>query len=339
MEGKQKTILFCPLDWGLGHIARDLPLIKQYINNGNRVIVAASPTLIQWLHLEMPDIETAIFKGPKIRYAKNGFLIFKLFSQLPKLLSWPFKELKQTKKLVQKYKPDLIISDNRYGVRHRHVHSIIITHQLMLKMPVRLKWLEFPIHCLIKKIISPFDECWIPDYPKPHSLAGDLVHKYPLPKHATLIGALSRFMHLNGTDFPKKHPKKHSILAIISGPEPQRTIFEHKIKKMLTGFKGTATIITGKTSKMQNALSGSTNISFINHLPTKEFLEIIQSGETIIARSGYSTIMDMYFLNRKIWLVPTPGQTEQIYLARIHGGKSHFTVNQPELDKLVSNIL
>jgi spore coat polysaccharide biosynthesis predicted glycosyltransferase SpsG len=75
MNDKQKTVLFCPLDWGLGHIARDLPLIRAFHKKGYRVIVAASTTLTNWLTTEFPDVDTTLFEGPEIKYSKSRFLL------------------------------------------------------------------------------------------------------------------------------------------------------------------------------------------------------------------------------------------------------------------------
>ncbi|MFO8001294.1 MAG: glycosyltransferase [Marinilabilia sp.] len=328
---KTITALFCPLDWGLGHMARDMPLIRELHNAGHKVIVAASPGLISWLKAEMPEIQTTEFRGPTIRYSRDKHLFLKLLSNFHKFIFWPWKEKKRTAILVNKFHPDLIVSDNRYGARHPGVRSVIITHQLMIKMPRPVKWLEWPVHRLILLLTKKFDEIWVPDFPLPHSLAGDLVHKYPLPRHARLIGPLSRFDgEVRKSEDPNAQ-KERSILGIISGPEPQRTILEQKLRELSHHFTGRVTLITGTPSHQLKQEQNNRKTEVYSHLPTKQMEQTIKSHQTIIARAGYSTIMDMYFLGRSIWLVPTPGQTEQIYLATYHHKKNHLYAHQNHL--------
>jgi len=329
------TVLFCPLDWGLGHIARDLPLIRWFHNQGHKVVVAASPKIESWLQIECPGIETTLFHGPEICYSRHKLLILKLAIQLPKLMHWPGKEKERTEELVREFKPDLIVSDNRYGSRHPDVFSAIITHQLMIKMPHLLKWAEWPLHKTITLLLNKFDEVWVPDFCEKHSLAGDLVHKYPLPPHAKLIGPLSRFDNTKENRPCNNTTPYCGILAIISGPEPQRSIFEKKIRNTARELKEKTTLITGEPLKHKTK---SHNLDVFPHLPTKDLQKTILSNRIIIARAGYSTIMDMYYLGRRIWMVPTPGQTEQLYLADYHQKKGHYALHQNHLLKELKNI-
>ena len=328
------TVLFCPLDWGLGHIARDLPLIRWFHNQGHKVIIAASPKIEEWLKKECPSIEVTRFQGPEIHYTRHRHLLLKLIFQLPKLMRWPGKEKKRTAELVSQFCPDLIVSDNRYGARHPEVFSAIITHQLMIKMPGPLKWTEWPLHKLIRFLLNKFDEIWVPDFDKKHSLAGDLVHKYPLPPHARLIGPISRFYNPEENTSPDRKLPLKGILAIISGPEPQCSLLEQKIREIAPTLTEKTTLITGNPSEQDRQEKRSNNLKEFPHLRTDALQKSIQSNRVIIARSGYSTIMDMYYLGRRIWLVPTPGQTEQMYLADYHGKKGHYILPQHRIENL-----
>ncbi|PWD99169.1 glycosyltransferase [Marinilabilia rubra] len=327
---KKIPILFCPLDWGLGHIARDFPLIKEFHDKGYKVIVAASPHIIKWVKAELPELTTTSFPGPRITYGKKGFSFLKFILSLPELLKWPFREKSIIQELVKKYHPKIIVSDNRYGARHKDVFSVIITHQLMIKMPGLLKWLEYPVHWFITLLINRFDECWIPDFTEDKSLAGDLVHKYPLPDNSRLIGPLSRF-EKNDEKNIFVIPEK-SVLAIISGPEPQKSILE---KILITAFKRSGdglTLFNGKTN--QRSESPAEKIIIYGHSSSSVMRKEILRHNNIIVRSGYSTIMDMYALGKKCLLVPTPGQTEQEYLAGFHKNRNHLIVNQNTLTQL-----
>ncbi len=306
-EDTQKTVLFCPLDWGLGHISRDLPLIREFTKHGHRVVVAASDNICEWILSEVPSIETTTFAGPDINYSGKGFSFLRMAKQLPRLLTWLAKEKKRVTELVDLYQPHLIVSDNRYGARHQKVFSVIITHQLCIKLPRRLKWAEYSLHLFVKYLVSQFDECWVPDLPGSESLAGELVHKYSLPENALLIGPLSRFDRLAPPAY--SIPSGNLILGIISGPEPQRNIMESLLKKALNHHIGEKTLITGKLKTDEE--KNTTTLTTIPHQPTPKMIKLINNHNLIISRSGYSTIMDMYYLKRNIVLVPTPGQTEQ----------------------------
>jgi predicted glycosyltransferase len=199
----------------------------------------------------------------------------------------------------------VVISDNRYGCWNRKVKSIFITHQLMVKSP----FAENILHRMISSYISKFDECWIPDHPGPNNLSGDLSHKFKVPSNAFYVGPLSRLKPKDTGSF------KFKILAIISGPEPQRSIFERLISEQLFNSGLKCMMVFGLPEEIQKA-EHKGNILMINHLNSEEMQDAIASSEIIIARSGYSTIMDLSVMNKKAIFIPTPGQTEQEYLAR-----------------------
>jgi len=330
------TILICPLNWGLGHATRDIPIIRRLADKGYKIIIATQTPIKEIIDEAVPGLCYEYFPGPKITYSKSKFLVLKLISQVPLLIKWIKKEKAIISSLVKKYDPCLIISDNRYGAYHPKVHSIIITHQLMIKLPFLLKWAEFLAHKIISNLIHKFDECWIPDFNKEYSLAGDLVHLYSLPKHAKLIGPLSRFM-----DDEKTKEIKHTqynCLAIISGPEPQKTILKDTLIKTLRNNRIKSLFLTGNPHlKSEKRLTVDNFTTLLPHLNQDKLKQLISSTPLIIARSGYTTIMDMYYLNKKAILIPTPGQTEQNYLAK-HNKKRHICLSQNKLADLKINL-
>jgi len=328
MNKKPKTILVCPLNWGLGHVSRDVPIIRRLLKKNYRVIVAGDKIILDFIRSEFPNIETELLPGIKICYSRSNSQTITLLRQLPAAILWLFREKKLTAKLVKKYNPAFIISDNRYGVRHSKVKSIIITHQLMLKLPKSIIFLEKIVNKLIKTLVLRFDYCWIPDNPLPYSLAGDLVHKYPLPKNAQLIGPLSRFMD----EYPHSTlEKKYDLLAIISGPEPQRTILQNKLTEKLSSENINSLIIAG-TLKEKTTNETSKNIKIVPHLKSSVLADYIINTPVIVSRSGYSTIMDLWYLKKNAILIPTPGQTEQEYLAKISAKLHHICVEQSKID-------
>lgn len=308
-------ILISPLDWGLGHASRCIPVINQLIKAGHKVTIAGYGRSLILLRKEFPSLEHIELKGFSPSYALSGKLLFHLFMLLPEFIASIFRENRELKKLIAKQHYDIIISDNRYGLWNAKIMSILITHQVMIKTPSWLKFAEYLIYSVSRLLISRFDECWIPDYEEAPGLSGDLSHKYPLPRNAKFIGPLSRFKQSEPSTELNSGEKK--ITAIISGPEPQRSIFEYLVTEQLSGLKQPSTIISGKPESGKDGVNEG-NITIRPHLSTNEMRMLINSSSLIICRSGYSTIMDLQALGAKALFVPTPGQTEQIYLAELH---------------------
>lgn len=314
MQPKPLHILISPLDWGLGHASRCIPVIQELMKAGHIVTIAGYGRSLILLQKEFPNLEYIDLKGFSPSYSKTGKMVLRLFLLLPRFIGTIFSEHRDLKKLFHLNHFDIIISDNRYGLWNKQVKSILITHQVMVKTPDWLKFAEYPIYLISRLMISRFDECWIPDYEESPGLSGDLAHKYPLPKNAKFIGPLSRF--IKSEAFPDKKAGARKILAIISGPEPQRSIFENLVTKQLLELNQTAILISGKPES-ENMSLFKDNLTTLPHLPTPEMSELITTSSIIICRSGYSSIMDLLALESKALFVPTPGQTEQIYLAEL----------------------
>ncbi|MDR2928566.1 MAG: hypothetical protein LBV41_10300 [Cytophagaceae bacterium] len=323
----RRVILICPLYWGLGHASRDIPVIRRLLKHNYRVIVAGEQPVLDLVSAEFPCIETELLQGKHILYSKGNSQTLQLLRQLPSALLWVYREKKLTAELVKKYNPVCIISDNRYGVRHPKVKSVIITHQLMLKLPRLRKWFEKPVNSLIKRLVSQFDLCWIPDNLPPYSLAGDLAHKYPLPANARFTGALSRFMDAYPSCFSSE---KYDVLVIISGPEPQRTLLQTMLIEKLSSENVKCLMVAG-TLKEQDVPPSPSNIKIVPHLESSALAGYIANTPIVISRSGYTTIMDLWFLQKSAVLIPTPGQTEQEYLAKRSHLFYHTFLSQHEI--------
>jgi len=300
-----KRILICPLDWGLGHATRCIPIIRLLLEKNAEVIIAADKEPLELLKKEFPTLAFITFKGYEIDYPKKSFMVLKMLSHIPKILSAIKAEHKTLKKIVEEYHIDIVISDNRYGCWSQTTKNIFITHQLMIKSPFG----ENILHSIVSKYIKKYDECWIPDTEEKNNLSGDLSHKYTLPQNAFFIGPLSRFA--------KKQTENMSydLTAIVSGPEPQRSIFEKMVVEQLSKIDLKALVVCGLPSC---AFSEKTigKIKIVPHLDSKKMQEAIVSSSVILSRSGYSSIMDLAALNKKAVFIPTPGQTEQEYLAK-----------------------
>lgn len=320
--------MICPLDWGLGHAARCVPIINALMGLGHEIIIAADNAPLDLLKTTFPQLKSVQLPGYTIRYTTNGRMSLKMLQQLPGLLRSIKKEHQLLQDIINEYKIDLVISDNRYGCWSEKVPSIFITHQLFIQAPYGKKWLNKINHHLIQK----FNECWVPDIQTENNLSGNLAHEKSLNSiKQFFIGALSRFSKMDNSSTVGK---KYDAIVIISGPEPQRTVFESLVAKQAAKTALKLVLVRGLPSenKIPTYLQ-SENIEVHNHLPAELFLEKIEQSKLVISRAGYSTIMDLAVLGKKAVLIPTPGQTEQEYLAKYHFEKQHFfTQNQQEFD-------
>lgn len=304
------TILVVPLDWGLGHATRCVPVIRALLQQNCSVILAGEDKTKNLLQKEFPQLIFLPLQGYRITYAKNRKgLLPALMMQLPKILAAIRKEGDWLRRMVDAYGIQGVISDNRYGLYHPGIPTVLITHQLLIKTSLgnRLDaWLQ-QIHY---RWISRFSECWVPDQAEAPGLAGVLSHPSKLPPVPTrYLGPLSRFRFLPGTR------EKH-LLVLLSGPEPQRSLLEARIADQLQGFSPSVVLVRGLPGGAEHSLQLPSTVRVYDHLPAVELEKAFQEASVVISRSGYSTVMDLCRLKKKSILIPTPGQPEQEYLAR-----------------------
>ena len=320
------TILISPLNWGLGHATRIVPLIK-YLSQKHRIIIATDGIAYDFLKKEFPKFQIIKLKTFEIKYTSKKFLMpLKIFFLLPLLIkSYSYNKLK-IRELQTKHKPDIIISDNRFGFFSKQIKSIFITHQLNISVPKYLKIFKPLIDFLNITNIQKFDEIWIPD-DRELKISGKLSIK-KIKKPIFYAGLLSRFEFINELT---QVPDSPEYLGIVSGPEPQKSIFCNLLKKIFLQTNKKSVIICGDPAR--NYDFNEDNSRIISHLNDYELAKFILSSKKIITRAGYSSIMDLLTLKRTALLVPTPGQTEQEYLADyLHNKKLFFSVQQKELN-------
>ncbi len=339
------SVLLAPLDWGLGHATRCIPIINELIRQGARVTIAASESQKALLFDEFPHIEFIEIPSYKLRFKKGLLLKWALIWQIPALLNRIKGENRWLEETVQRLGINAVISDNRYGLFHKKLYCVFITHQLNIQSGWGFQekvgrwslavggWIDRKILKWNYKFIGKFSVCWIPDLADINSLSGKLSHPASLPPvPVKYIGVLSRF---------KKEEKKiicNSLLILISGPEPQRTEFENILFGQLTVTTMETVVVRGLPETELPGPIARDGIKIYNHLPAEKLNDLMNASEFIIARSGYSTIMDLVTLERNAVLVPTPGQTEQEYLAHyMHKNKWMFSVSQKNFN--LENVL
>lgn len=322
IKSKGLKILIAPLEWGLGHATRCIPIIKELINQNCDVFIAAEGVTHSLLKHEFPELSFLPLVGYRIKYSrKKYFLPWKMLTQFPKIAFTIYKEHQWLKETVKKYKIDGIISDNRFGMFHSKIPSIYITHQLLIKTGNAFtEGIAQQIHYYF---INKYTACWVPDF-KEFGLAGELSHPKKVPKNTKYIGALSRLEWYANII-------KYDLMISISGPEPQRTIFEQQILNELKTYSGKVLYIRGLPEKSEDLNHENSFVEIKNHLSANLFNEAMLQSEMIISRCGYTTIMDLIKLQKKAILIPTPGQTEQEYLANyLMANKIFFTSIQKD---------
>ncbi len=318
----RKRILVAPLDWGLGHATRCIPVIRELQKQNAEVIIGSNGKPLKILQQEFPELESCVIDGYDIKYRRSGSFATAIIPQIPKLINSGFAEHKKLKQLVKDLKLNGVISDNRFGLFNYNVPCVFMTHQVGIIMPDIFKWAEKQVYRLNYRIMNKYDCCWIPDYAGDDNLSGILSHKYSLPKQTTFIGPLSRFKKLDGFEI------KNDLLVILSGPEPQRSVLEEKLLQQMREMKLKILIVRG-TPGNENELITPDHINSVSHLNAVELNKAMMESKYIVSRSGYSTIMDLAATGKKAMLIPTPGQTEQEYLGEnFHAKKFFYSVPQ-----------
>ncbi len=314
----------------MGHAARMIPLARKLRELNNNIIIASGEEHLSLFRNELPGLSYINFTGFKPGYSRFLPQYLSMLFKIPVLLYHILVEHHRLKRIISEYAVDIIISDNRFGLWNKNVTSVYVTHMPLIPLPKSLKFLE-PLGVLLhRKIIKKYSLCFIPDLPGNLNLSGRLSHGIKLPDNVRYIGILSRFIDpeqsLNENDV-----KFHHNTVILSGPEPQREILKQKLVTLLKDKEPQTIMFEGKPGN-RSEIGTIGNITFYNHLPASMMKEIIAGSDSIITRSGYTTIMELVSLNCTALIIPTPGQTEQEYLAEYLSEKGWFyTVSQGEI--------
>ena len=381
-----RRILISPLDWGLGHASRIIPLINRHLEQGDNIIIAGSGLSLNLLKKQFPTLQSIEIPSFKMKYSAGKSQVWAVAKAFPKLIYYSIREHKALKRIVKEENIDFVISDNRFGLYHKSVPCAYITHQLLIKLPKGWAWMEPFVAFVHRCIINRFTECWVPDFaPLDKSLAGELSHPNKKPRNVRYIGILSRFSKrctpygraTDGNTITQASPvlrtsdtclqnritpygrenmitdialaysqnsslltpnyyslavinssltvintsslltPNSSLLTILSGAEPQRTMFEEELLTSLQEDPHENIILVQGKIEAEQKVTKVGKVTVYNFMSTEQLEEHILKADEIICRSGYSSIMDLYALGKlkNATLIPTPGQTEQEYLA------------------------
>lgn len=315
MAKKQKRVIIAPLAWGLGHATRCMPMVEELLKL-NCAVYAVLTEPQQALYAPVFGKRINIIPFDEIPVHYKGSFAVAMVRQLPRFSAQYRREQSLASWLAEKLSPDLIISDNRYGFKQFDVPSVFIGHQLRPKAG-----LFSPLaHLLGKRFTRGFDAIWVPDNGGEINLSGSLSHGGSPEISTTFIGPLTRF-----SAAPMSKKPQYNWVALLSGPEPQRSALEALITEASETLDLRLAIVAGQP-EAGTAPTMRGTITRFPHLDTPALSALIADSEAIICRSGYSTLCDLAALKRRALLIPTPGQTEQEYLAKHFNQQFNFEV-------------
>jgi uncharacterized protein (TIGR00661 family) len=323
------NILICPLEWGLGHAGRMVPFAKRLQELNCNIIFGSGEEHITFLQGELPEATYIHFPGFRIKYSRYFPQYLVILFRLPLLLWHTILEHHRLKKIIKDYSIDIIVSDNRIGLWNSKIKSVFVTHQLRIPFPFPFRFLEPAGRYIVRSIIKKYTLCFIPDLPGDLNVSGRLCHGFRLPENVRFIGILSRFGNQPFSD----NLNLSGYVIILSGPEPQRSLLRQKLTSIVMAQDVPVVILLGEPGKPDDPFRKG-NFTYYNHLSSGETINLLRKSEGIISRSGYTTIMELISLRKSALLIPTPGQTEQEYLADYLSDKGWFnTVKQNSISE------
>lgn len=306
---QNKRVLLSPLNWGMGHVARCIPLVRELLANSNEVIVCCDENQESFFKDFFPALCYVPHQGYPFEFNGEGEWEKDILKSFRKLKSRLKLEEKQVDKYCDIFKPDVIISDQRYGFRHKTVPSIFITHQLNLPTSGLYKIAQLENRFKLSK----FSAIWVYDAPNGY-LAGKLSCNNK--GKVSYLGSKSRF-NINEENILYKYT------AIISGPRPYCDAFFDEVKNKFVGMNE-PTVIISNSQLAKTSLKKMGKCKVLIQPKHKLMEKVLNASDCIVSRAGYTTLMDLEVLQKKAILVPTKGQKEQLYLANYHKDKSNW---------------
>ncbi|MFN8240039.1 MAG: glycosyltransferase [Bacteroidales bacterium] len=332
MNSPAKNIIISPLEWGLGHAGRMIPVAIRLKSMGHNVFIASGKEHIAFFSKETTGLNYIELPGFTIRYSRIFPQYLVILARVPFLAWYMIREHFILRRLIREYSIDIVISDSRPGLWNSKIKSVFVSHIPGIPLPRWLWPVQMAGRLLGRMVLSKYNFFFIPDTDKDACLSGTLSHGFRLPSNARFIGILSRFRKEMIDHLPVVVPS--TCVVILSGPEPQRTCLMEQLAKVLddSGYQIT---MLGASPGITKDIRLGKNIRFVNHLPTDEMMKLVLSSETVITRSGYTTVMELASLDKSAILIPTPGQSEQEYLGKWLTEKGWFVnLNQGKIKNL-----
>lgn len=299
-----------------------IPLAMRLREKGFNIIIGTGEKYHCFFAAEIPGVECINLPGFRPWYSAYLPQYLVLILQFPLLVWHSLAENFRLKRIIRKRNIDIVISDNRFGIWSRKIQSVYVTHQIRIPFPEYFRFLEPAGIWLHRQLIRNFSLCIIPDLPGDLNLSGRLSHDIKLPENTIYAGILSRFTCIaEDASVPPADPG--DTVVMLSGPEPQRTILEKKLLSLLKGSPDRTLFLAGRPYR-DHPKAADYIPGYYDHLPGSITKKILSGSRRIITRSGYTTIMELVSLGKSAILIPTPGQTEQEYLAGLMRERGWF---------------
>lgn len=312
--------LISPLNWGLGHSTRDIPIIRELLSHGHEVTIATSGNALVLLKREFPECNFIFFKDYPAPYSSTRFFLPKFVANIPILLKAMADERKKLAKILSRDRYDLIISDNRMGVYSDKIPSYFITHQLRFSLPEYLWPFELATLLINGLFHTRYTGLIVPDVsPNGSNLSGKLsLSNLDITNQRTYYAGILTSTAKMNVD------QDVDYLIIVSGPEPQRTKLEEIVHKQVQKLPGEKVVLLGSPqNEYKKKLDSNTTV--FSYVSTEVKSELMNRARFIISRSGYTTMMELAELEKRQGLfTPTPGQTEQEYLSKYYARMGWF---------------
>lgn len=322
-----KRILVAPLNWGLGHVTRCIPLIQELERLGVEVVLGSDGVALHLLKAEFPHLKILELPSYQIRYQSNN-MVWNIGKQLPRMLWAVRSEQWATERVVRALGIQGILSDNRYGCFSKRANSVMISHQLHVRVPGwALKW---SANQALRLALSKFNAVWVPDVADDNCLSGELSHGSTVHPQTHFAGVLSRM-----SAYEREY--EYDVAVVLSGPEPQRSLLEQRLLDQAISLPQKFIFVQGQTQAKKHYYAAD-NVEVVSYLTSKDLNDVLLASKTLVCRSGYSSIMDIVALGKKAILIPTPGQTEQEYLAEYFAERNAYLVQKQDAIDLLAGI-
>lgn len=312
MQETAVRVLVAPLDWGLGHATRCIPIIEALNRRGCNVLIAGSGLGGELLRKRFPNLVFEPLPSYNITYPRKGSMALHLLMRVPWILGAIRSERYALEQLISKHQITHVISDNRYGLYSKSAKCVFMTHQIHVSSGTQINCFDHLLFVFHRRFLEKFDGVWIVDEPGRNEgkWAGKLSNPDGLRIPHRFIGLLSRFGQ--GKPVVTSTEEPFQRIALLSGPEPQRSLLEKKMMRHFDGLPGRSLLVRGVAGDETSVDKNTTILDAIDDLKLRNAMA---HNPIVYCRSGYSTLMDLLHLRHtRAVLIPTPGQTEQSYL-------------------------
>jgi UDP-N-acetylglucosamine transferase subunit ALG13 len=324
-------ILYAVYHWGLGHATRSLVAMRALLARGDEVTIMMQPGPgLELLRSELGDscdyIPLRDTPAPLGRYPALFYLRMSL--SVPWILAGFRNEHRVTERLVRERGFDLVVSDSRIGVWSSVVPSYFIFHSLHQIVPGRSRALERMVEWGQRGLLSGFAKVLIPDVEEDGGLSGYLGHDPAFDwgrGRLVYIGPLSDIGR-SGT------PEDIDYFFSVSGLGIPQQTFATLVLDALPKIPGRVVVTLGRPEKAGETqrINGAVVHGYLDR---ERQAEMLNRARVVVTRSGYTTLMELAELGKRALFVPTPGQSEQEYLARYHQERGHVcSTTQARLD-------